>query len=282
MNTLRLPLLPAGIPVPRVAAATPVAHANASGPKVVYFASCLSKIMGSGAAAVIETLSLCGYDVIPAAPQAACCGQAFASKGYEDAARIAAADLAAHLDAASDGGRIPIVSDTSPCTARLLTDPALKALEIYDFPSFMARKVLPTRADWPRLDRHLVLHPTCSNTKHDQTNDLIAVAKAFATDVEVPLAAGCCGFAGDKGFQVPELTRAATRREGEEVRALAGAARARGKDTYGYSTCQTCSYGMEAATGIAYESIAQLCADALRQFFPTNAFEIVDSKLFSN
>ena len=58
--------------------------------------------------------------------------------------------------------------------------------------------------------------PTCSR-----------VARAHAEEVVVPRGAECCGFAGDRGFVVPELTRGATAREAAEVRAADGGARRR-------------------------------------------------------
>jgi D-lactate dehydrogenase len=73
----------------------------------------------------------------------------------------------------------------------------------------------------------------------------------------VPASAECCGFAGDKGFLVPELTASATRREAEEVRAL----RATGASLY--STCRTCEIGMTRAVGAPYRSLVQLVADTL-------------------
>jgi D-lactate dehydrogenase len=132
----------------------------------------------------------------------------------------------------------------------------------------MAKRVLPLRPSWPKLTRHLVLHPTCSSMKDGSVGDLVAVARAFATEVSVPIAAGCCGFAGDKGFRVPELTQSATREEAAEVRDLIRTQAERGNSIFGYSTCQTCALGMSRSTGVAYRSIAQLCWEALQSGVP--------------
>ena len=43
------------------------------------------------------------------------------------------------------------------------------------------------------------------------------VAEACAARAEIPRSAGCCGFAGDRGFTHPELTAAATVAEGAEI-----------------------------------------------------------------
>lgn len=290
----RLPFFPERIPLPAAARPRPLPRSEQSqhlvpsallatpalespAPRVVSFSACLGAVMDGPQDAVTQTLSLCGFQVIPAARGTLCCGQAFLSKAYEDAARVAAEKLVDALWDATERGTVPVVCDTSPCTARLwslgetLRGEDLerwRALEIFDFPSFMARRVLPLRKHWPRLGQQLILHPTCSSIKHGTVSDLVTVARTFASEVEVPISAGCCGFAGDKGFRVPELTLTATREEGAEVRVLAEAWRARGVEPFAYSTCQTCAYGLQAATGIEYRSVAHLCLEALRSEDP--------------
>jgi D-lactate dehydrogenase len=102
-----------------------------------------------------------------------------------------------------------------------------------------------------------VLHPTCTLVKSGGLPDLLSVARAHAEEVVIPPGAECCGFAGDRGFVVPELTRAATARESEEVRALDG------EGTGLYSTCRTCEIGMSRAVGRPYRSIVHLVREAM-------------------
>ncbi len=279
-----LPFFPKQIPLPRAALTQKRFAPSPSRSKVVYFSACLSKVMGGASEntvtspnALIQTLEECGYDVIPASEKTFCCGQAFLSKAYFSAAQKAAEDLIEVLWKSSNGGEHPIVCDTSPCTSRLWTlekeithahKDFWKKLKIFDFPSFMATQVIPQREKWPQLNRHLVLHPTCSSIKHGTVKDLVKVAKTFAREVTLPKTFGCCGFAGDKGFRVPELTLSATRQEGEEVRAFLNSPSENKKEIFAYSTCQTCSLGMEAATGMEYQSIAYLCLDALQESNP--------------
>ena len=89
-------------------------------------------------------------------------------------------------------------------------------------------------------------------------NDLKTLAEAHARDPQVPLRAGCCGFAGNQGFVQPEITEGATRVEAEDVRALITA------DATAYSTCRTCEIGMTRATGLSYASAAHLVYRALK------------------
>jgi D-lactate dehydrogenase len=100
------------------------------------------------------------------------------------------------------------------------------------------------------------VHPVCSLVKANLTGKLLRVAGACSARVEVPLAAGCCGFAGDRGFTVPALTAAATRGEAAE---LAGGV----YDGF-YSTSRTCEIGLGRATGKVWRSVFHLLDDATR------------------
>jgi D-lactate dehydrogenase len=87
--------------------------------------------------------------------------------------------------------------------------------------------------------------------------DLVRVARAHAEDVMVPAGAECCGFAGDRGFLSPELTRSATAIESAEVRDAAPAAAGL------YSTCRTCEIGMSRGVGREYRSLVHLVREAI-------------------
>jgi D-lactate dehydrogenase len=286
MSNGALPRLPKNMPMPDPAPRLPSPKANnGSGDhRVVYYASCLTRSMGrlpgeradvGLAQAVVEVLEKCGWTVIiPREIQDTCCGQPFFSKSFYQASADALAATVEMLHKASDGGRIPILCDTSPCSGHLMTGDRIlgrvplakwKSLQFHDFPSFMSQLVLPSRDKWPRLPRQIVLHPTCTLIKIGGLEPLRAVASAFAESVIVPIHAECCGFAGDKGFSLPELTRSATRAEGAEVAAIVDTAAEKRGPTGFYSTCRTCEIGMTAATGQVYQSIVYLCYDALNK-----------------
>ena len=84
-------------------------------------------------------------------------------------------------------------------------------------------------------------------------------ARAHAERVEVPLFAECCGFAGDRGFLVPELTASATAAEAAEVRRILD----REPGASCYSTCRTCEIGMSRAVGRPFRSLLQLVHEAV-------------------
>ena len=155
-----------------------------------------------------------------------------------------------------------MVTDASPCagtlreaTARLLASG--RVLRVFDFPVFWSREVLPGLERPGRRPGTAVLHPTCTLVKMGALPDLLRVARAHSEEVFVPPGAECCGFAGDRGFLVPELTRSATAREASEVKALDGAA-------YGlFSTCRTCEIGVGRAVGRPYRSLVHLVREGM-------------------
>jgi D-lactate dehydrogenase len=102
----------------------------------------------------------------------------------------------------------------------------------------------------------VALHPVCSVTKMGIGAKLEAITRACSEQVTIPLDAGCCGFAGDRGFLFPELTQAATRHEADEVKAK--------QPDECYSSSRTCEIGMSRATGQIYRSYMYLLEKATR------------------
>jgi D-lactate dehydrogenase len=88
------------------------------------------------------------------------------------------------------------------------------------------------------------------------TPKLEGLAKACADEVVIPRDAGCCGFAGDRGFLFPELTASATRHEAEEVCS-------REYDGH-FSSSRTCEVGVTRATGHIYRSYLYMLEAATR------------------
>jgi D-lactate dehydrogenase len=272
---LPAPVLPAipprSVQVPGGGVAPP-----SPGRGVVYFPSCLTRIVGAQpgedilppARAMDEVLRWAGFAVrLPEGVDGLCCGMAFASKGYPEAARAAARKTAEALWRASSGGRLPVVTDASPCAGTLgeLVAAILKEsgreVRMLDFPSFWAGEVLPGVGDAPRRPGTAILHPTCTLIKSGGVKDLLAVARAHAERVEVPLFAECCGFAGDRGFLVPELTASATAVEAAEVRRILE----REPDAGCYSTCRTCEIGLSRAVGRPFRSLLHLVHEAVQR-----------------
>lgn len=252
----------------------PIRRTHAPGaPRVVYFPSCLTRILGPlpgedalpTAQAMLDVLGAAGFEVAyPDGIDALCCGMPFSSKAFFPAARAAARRTASALWSAAREGADPVVTDASPC-AGALADLAVavlaeqgRRLAVHDFPAFWAMHALPRVGEGHRRRGTAVLHPTCTLVKTGGLPDLLRVARAHSDEVVVPASAECCGFAGDRGFLVPELTAAATAREAGEVREMA-ASREGGL----YSTCRTCEIGMSRAVGRPYRSLVHLVHEGL-------------------
>ncbi|MEZ5074911.1 MAG: FAD-binding and (Fe-S)-binding domain-containing protein [Solirubrobacterales bacterium] len=194
---------------------------------------------------------------IPGSIAGTCCATPWVSKGYRRGAAWMAERTVADLWRWSEEGRLPVVIDATSCTlglreaAPLLDEPGaerLAALRILDSTEW----ALGLLADLEVGERvgAVVVHPTCSGTHLGVNDDLVALAGALAETVVVPESAGCCGFAGDRGFLRPELTASATAPEAAEVAATAGDAH--------LCSNRTCEIGMTRASGRSYESFVFL------------------------
>jgi len=222
--------------------------------RVVYFPSCAARNLGAQRGddggkplpTVATTLfERAGFDVVhPAEMDALCCGQPFESKGLDEAADFKSAQLERALDGASEGGRWPIVFDTSPCAYRMKRFLAGR-LVVHDAIEFVHDTLLDRLPIEPQAEA-VALHPVCSVRKMGNVDKLVAIARRCIADVQVRDDVTCCGFAGDRGFVRPELNAHALR----HLKASPSEGCARG-----YSTSRTCEIGLSEHSGIPYESI---------------------------
>jgi D-lactate dehydrogenase len=201
---------------------------------------------------------------VPAAIDSLCCGTPWSSKGMTKGYERMAATVLPILRSASDNGRLPVVCDASSCTEGLqrmvehgnLGDPGNPddSLTVVDCIEFVADYILPRLPPLPKV-ASITLHPTCSSTQIGLAPYLVRIAEAVADTVHVPVDAGCCAFAGDRGLLHPELTHAATRPEAAEVAAA--------NSTVHASCNRTCEIGLTRATGQPYRHLLEVLADQL-------------------
>ena len=251
----KLPLWNAAMPTP----APKVSFQDVlrgGGRQVVYFPACVVRAMGPARAdpdaralheAVLSLLGKAGYDVLfPHEVERLCCGLTFESKGFLSAADTKARELEAALLERTEGGRIPVLCDTSPCVYRMRSslDPRLTLLEPVEF----IHRHLMDKLRFEKRPETVAVHVTCSSTKMGLEGLFRELAAACAERVIVP-AVGCCGFAGDKGFNTPELNASA-------LAALRGALPVECRA--GYSNSRTCEIGLSVHGGIPYQSIVYL------------------------
>ncbi|HBZ25843.1 MAG TPA: 4Fe-4S ferredoxin [Rikenellaceae bacterium] len=226
---------------------------------VVYFPSCITRSMGlsremSGEAEVTKIterlLKRAGYRVIyPSGLNSLCCGMAFSSKGFVEAGRESSDKLERALFDASDGGKIPILCDMSPCLYTMQSNFG-ERLKLYEPAEFISKFVLD-KLDVKKLDRKISVFAVCSAKKMEVDQYLYDIAKRCAREVVI-IDSNCCGFAGDRGFLLPELNKHGLR----DLRRQSDGC------SQGYATSRTCEIGLSNHSGITYSSIVYLVEEA--------------------
>ncbi|MBR2419437.1 MAG: (Fe-S)-binding protein, partial [Rikenellaceae bacterium] len=225
--------------------------------KVVYFPSCINQVMGTSAMdstkeplhRVMErVMRRAGFEVIyPERMEHLCCGTIWESKGFPKQADEKSAELEAALRKASNDGEYPIVCDQSPCLYRMKS--VMKGLKLYEPAEFIVEHCAE-RLTFKPVDEQIALHYTCSMRKMGKTDYLMRLAQMCTSGAMVPEEVGCCGFAGDRGFNYPEVNAYALRKLRPQVEAKGIKA--------GYSNSRTCEIGLATNSGIPYSSIVYL------------------------
>ncbi len=235
-------------------------------PAVVYYPTCISRVMGGDVAGrknIVDTFISISNKAgigftIPNSIQSTCCGQIFSSKGFSSAYQHTVNDTVSKMWEWSNQGTMAIVLDITSCTLTLqdcayaLTPEnreKFAKITIIDSVDYVLDYLLPHIQITNKKDK-IVLHPVCSLQKMGLEAKFIKIAKQLAHEVDVPLKAGCCGMAGDRGFLFPELTASATKPEADEVKEQQ-------YDGY-YSSGKTCEIALSEAVGKNYESIVYL------------------------
>ncbi|MCR5744169.1 MAG: FAD-binding oxidoreductase [Bacteroidales bacterium] len=227
--------------------------------KVVYFPSCITRSMGTTKAYSQEKevtqvtaalLEAAGFQIIyPENMDSLCCGMLFSSKGYVEAGQKASDTLKAALAAASDGGRIPILCDMSPCLYTMKANFG-DELPLYEPTEFIEKFVLEHLTLKP-VDEKVALFAVCSAKKMGVDPCLKRVAERCAREVVV-VDSNCDGFAGDRGFFFPELNEHGLRDLKRQVD---------GCDE-GFAVSRTCEIGLSRNSGLVFKSIVYLVARA--------------------
>jgi len=230
---------------------------SASAERILYFPSCASRNMGAQRGdETIDDLPIvaerlftkAGFEVrYPRRLAELCCGQPFESKGLAATANAKSAELEAALREASGNGSMPIVFDTSPCAYRMKRFLGAR-LSVLDSIEFLDDTLL-SRVVLERSSASVTIHPVCSVRKMGIVECLERIAARCSADVVKVDDVRCCGFAGDKGFNRPELNAHALRHLKDALPASCST---------GYSTSRTCEIGLSEHAAIPYRSILYL------------------------
>lgn len=224
--------------------------------KVVYFPSCLNRTMGLNSISkedkelfdvTVELLQKANYQIIfPNNLSNLCCGMPFSSKGFNEASSTKSLQLEESLLNASEFGEYPILCDTSPCTKKMIESFSHK-LSIYE-PIDFTLEFLTKELDFTPINEPITIHTTCSSRKMNLEDKFKTLAQLCSTTVIIPSDVKCCGFAGDRGFNFPELNSSALRYLKEQTASAKMA----------FSTSKTCEIGLSESSGLDYNSIFYL------------------------
>ncbi|WP_415953064.1 FAD-binding and (Fe-S)-binding domain-containing protein [Streptomyces sp. KLOTTS4A1] len=264
-KAVRPDLVPEWLPEIPGAAARGLPPTSRTEASAVYYPACVNRIFGgpdgrrgpSLAQSVVAVSARAGKPVwIPSDVAGTCCATIWHSKGYESGNAVMANRIVEAAWGWTAGGRLPLVVDASSCTLGIahevvpyLTEDNRELhaeLDIVDSLVWAADELLP-RLTVHRKVGSAVVHPTCSMRHLGDEEQLRTLAGACADEVFVPDDAGCCGFAGDRGMLLRELTESATAHE-------AAAVTSRHFDAH-LSANRMCEIGMDHATGRSYHSV---------------------------
>lgn len=231
--------------------------------KVVYFPSCINRSMGKNSFQNAEDLQLtalthqllvrAGFTIIyPELLDTYCCGMPFSSKGFSEANKTQSEALEKELLKATENGKYPVLYDMSPCFYHSKEEFS-NTLNILDPIEFMLDYVMPQLTVKYKKDM-VTVFPVCSVKKIGKMDQLLALSNLCANKI-VLIDSNCCGFAGDRGFMVPELNEYGLR----ELRIQIP-----DNCKEGYSTSRTCEIGLEKMSGIDFKSIFYLVEEVTR------------------
>lgn len=133
---------------------------------------------------------------------------------------------------------------TCTYTIKAKIDPSIRLYEPAEFVHDFLRDTLT----FTRLPETITVHVTCGSTKMGLAAKWRTVANLVAEKTVFPRDVTCCGFAGDRGFLVPELNESALSGLKPELYDCAT----------GVSNARTCEIGLSLHGGIAYQSIMYL------------------------
>ena len=165
--------------------------------KVIYFTSCINKTMGASNTysdentvfnKTVAILNKANCEIIyPEKNEDLCCGLAFKSQGFAEAATIASNKLFNSLQKASNSGEYPIVCDMSPCSMQMKESMEGSSLKLYDIVNFTTTYLLD-RLEFTPVNKEVAVFSVCSLKKMGIDEQLYSIAKLCAySKVKHPL-----------------------------------------------------------------------------------------------
>lgn len=235
-------------------------------PDYVFMPACMSRMMGedlngdkNNLELIISLSKKADLKIdIPFNVKGVCCGQSFSSKGFMQAYSITVQKTIDQIWDWTKQGKIPFILDITSCTHSLKTcrpfldidrQQKFDQLTILDTIDFIADKLIPRLHIQKKL-KGLVIHPVCAVPKMQLQDKLEIIAAASSHDYLIPFSSGCCGMAGDRGFYYPDLTKAATFKESQEIKEF--------NTPHCFSSGKPCEMSLSEGTGQNFKSLLYL------------------------
>ncbi|MCW8090843.1 FAD-binding and (Fe-S)-binding domain-containing protein [Alteromonas sp. ASW11-130] len=219
--------------------------------KVIYLPSCPTRVFAANKQqlplqyVVTSLLNKAGIQVIiPEDSDNLCCGQPWQSKGYAELADKKNNQTSQSIHHLNSGKEYPVLTDASSCALQF----KLSGQSYWELSAFLLEHVVPKLQIVP-LNETVLLHTTCS-TKRNKQADMLRQLTQLCVDriIEVD-EISCCGFAGEKGFWLPELNESALAPIKETD--IASCRR-------GVSNNRSCEIGLSRYSGIEFSHVAYL------------------------
>ena len=188
-----------------------------------------------------------------------CCGMPYASKGFQMAFNAMVNRISDSLKKKIQNGENIIITDNSPCAFTLkkyINQIIGKDIAVLDPIEFLEEIILPNTEIKHKIDS-LFLHTPCSVESQGMTSKVLSVGEQLAKKVYTSPEPACCGFAGDLGFYVPELTKSVSNSIKEEMNI-------NGSYKNYCSTSLTCEMGLSRTTGEVFQSLLSIADECLK------------------
>jgi len=196
--------------------------------------------------------------IIPENINNQCCGMPWFSKGFNDIAIQKQNELKALINQYSEQGKWAVITDASPCALTLNNDSNntenKNKIQHYELSHYIAKFVLAKLTITPS-SQTFMLHKTCSSLKMDNGQYLEQIARACSHHIVIPEEINCCGFAGDKGFYLPNLNKSALAPLKAQIPQ---------ECSRGLSNSRSCEIGLSEHSQISYQSFLYLLDEVSR------------------
>ncbi len=228
---------------------TPFLKKNFNLKPIYYFPSCSARTFNNDQQIVLENiLQKLGFQLeVLKGSENQCCGLMFKSKGYLREANGCALSLE-HLLRKQKG---PVLCEMGSCVLQM-QNTLEQDLPLYETLDFLADQL--QQYPLKQQDKTIMLHITCSMQRLGLQDKMVNLAKRCAKQVVMPSGIHCCGFAGEKGFTIPELNQSALSTLKDQIPENCHEA---------YSMSLTCEMGLSKHAGIPYRSLLYLILDSL-------------------